>query len=75
MEKKSTLYALLLFGGLLVACFVFAIVLFVSLKSASEDEHAWTSGNGPKIGVVEVAGVIGSSKDTLGELIAFRRDP
>lgn len=75
MEKKSTLYALLLFGGLLAVCFTFAIVLFVSLKSATEEEHAWTSGNGPKIGVVEITGVITAARQPLADLIAFRRDP
>lgn len=77
MERRSSLYALLVFGTLLGACFAFAFLLFGSLKSGAPvgDEHAWTSGDGPKVGVVEVSGVITDSKDTLSQLIAFRRDP
>ena len=75
MEKRAVLYPVLIFGGLLLACFVFALVLFKSLDNDSGDEHAWTSGKGPKIGVIEVSGVIKESREPLGQLVRFRRDP
>jgi protease-4 len=74
MEKRSVLYPVLVFGGLLAACFIFIIVLLRSLGGDEGDEHAWTSGKGPKIGVVEVKGVISESKETLAQLVRFRRD-
>ncbi len=77
MEKRSTLYALLIFGGLLALCFTFAIVLFRSLGAADEAASGWSFNNpdGPKVGVVEINGVITESKDALGQLVQFRRDP
>ena len=74
MEKRSLLTPLMVFGGLLALCFVFAVGLFAALGKDPESPHAWTSGNGPKIGVVEISGVIGPSKKALEQLIEFRRD-
>jgi protease-4 len=75
LEKRSTVTALLIFGGLLSACFIFALILFKSLQTSPEAGHGWSSGGGPKIGVVELKGVISDSKETLAQLVAFRRDP
>ena len=74
-DKRSSLYPVLVFGGLLAVCFLFAYILFSSLNSASESGHGWTTGSGPKIGVVEINGVITESKDVLAHLVDFRRDP
>lgn len=74
--NRTWLQPLVVFGVLLVACFVFAYVMFSSLASVSaRDEHAWTSGKGPRIGVVEVSGVISSSRRAIEQLIELRRDP
>lgn len=75
MEKRSSLYALAVFGGLLAICFLFSYILFSSLSGSSEAGHGWSSGSGPKIGVVEVNGVITDSKDVLEHLVEFQRDP
>jgi protease-4 len=72
--KRAWLYPVLVFGGLLAACFLFTLILFKSLAGGDGDEHSWTSGKGPKIGVVDVSGVINASKETLSQLIRFRRD-
>ncbi|MSP59607.1 MAG: signal peptide peptidase SppA [Myxococcales bacterium] len=74
MDRRSTLYALLIFGGLLGACFLFALILFTSLDSADEGRKGWSSGPGPKIGVVEIKGVILESRETIERLVEFRRD-
>src|SRR5438105_9113060 len=74
MDKRSVAYPLIVFGGLLAACFVFAIVLFSLVGGGKDDDKAWTGGKGPKIGVVEVNGVISASKEPLRQLIEFRRD-
>jgi protease-4 len=77
MEKRSILVPALVFGGLLAVCFIFALILFSSLGGSSDDgdKYAWTSGSGPKIGVIEVKGVITDSRDTLSQLVELRRDP
>ncbi len=54
MEKRSALYALLVFGSLLGLCFVFLYFLFSALEQ--KGEAGWGSGLGPHIGVVEVSG-------------------
>ena len=73
MEKRPALYAFLVFGGLLGLCFLFLFFLFSSLTPA-RGEAAWGDGDGPKIGVVEVSGVISESKDTLAQLHELRKD-
>jgi len=75
VEKRSALTAVLVFGGLLGLCFAFFYLIFASLDSGgSEREQAWGGGVGPKIGVVDVSGVITDSRDTLGELHELRKD-
>src|SRR5258708_7927064 len=72
MEKRSALYAFLVFGGLLGLCFAFFFALMTSIDTRGEP--SWGTGDGPKIGVVEVAGVIGDTKDLVGQLHALRKD-
>jgi protease-4 len=72
MEKRSALYAFLVFGGLLGLCFVFFFLLMTSIDTRGEP--SWGSGDGPKIGVVEVAGVIGDTKDLVGQLHELRKE-
>jgi protease-4 len=70
MEKRSALYAFLVFGGLLGLCFAFFFLLMTSIDTRGEP--SWGSGDGPKVGVVEVAGVIGDTKDLVGLLHELR---
>lgn len=73
-DKRSLRGPLAVFGGLLLACFVFAIVLFAAVGKEGGGS-AWTSGTGPKIGVVEITGVISGSRQAIEQLIELRRDP
>ena len=72
MEKRSALYALLVFGSLLALCFVFLYFLFSALEQKSE--QGWGSGLGPRIGIVELTGTISDSKDVVGQLHELRKD-
>jgi protease-4 len=72
VEKRSALYALLVFGSLLALCFVFLYFLFAALEQ--KGEAAWGSGAGPHIGVVELTGVIGDSREVIGQLHELRKD-
>jgi protease-4 len=72
MEKRSALYAFLVFGGLLGLCFAFFFVLMTSIDTRGEPR--WGSGDGPKIGVVELSGVITDTKDIVGQLHELRKD-
>ena len=72
MEKRSALYALLVFGSLLALSFVFLYFLFSALEQ--KGEQGWGSGVGPKIGVVELTGTITDSKDLVGQLHELRKD-
>ncbi|MDB4966859.1 MAG: signal peptide peptidase SppA, type [Myxococcales bacterium] len=72
MEKRSALYALLVFGSLLALCFVFLYFLFSALEQ--KGEQGWGSGLGPRIGVVELSGTIMDSKDVVGQLHELRKD-
>ncbi len=72
MEKRSALYALLVFGSLLALSFLFLYFLFSAL--AQKGEQGWGSGPGPRIGVVELTGTITDSKDVIGQLRELRRD-
>jgi protease-4 len=75
MEKRAGWTALLVFGGLLGLCFAFFYLIFASLDSGGSDrEAAWGGGAGPKIGIVDVSGVISDSRDVLGELHELRKD-
>src|SRR5205807_943387 len=72
MEKRSALYALLVFGSLLGLCFVFLYFLFSALEQ--KGEAGWGAGLGPRIGVVELVGTIGDSRDVVGQLHELRKD-
>jgi protease-4 len=72
VEKRSALYALLVFGSLLTLCFVFLYFLFAALEQ--KGETAWGTGGGPHIGVVELTGTIGDSRDVVGQLHELRKD-
>jgi protease-4 len=72
LEKRSAIYAFLVFGGLLGLCFAFFLILMTSIDTRGET--TWGSGEGPKIGVVEVSGVIGDTKDVVGQLHELRKD-
>ena len=72
MEKRSALYALLVFGSLLALSFVFLYFLFSALEQ--KGEQGWGTGVGPKIGVVELTGTITDSKEIVGQLHELRKD-
>jgi hypothetical protein len=72
VEKRSALYALLVFGSLLALCFVFLYFLFSALEQ--KGEQGWGSGLGPRIGIVELSGTIVSAKEIVGELHELRAD-
>jgi protease-4 len=72
VEKRSALYALLVFGSLLGLCFVFLYFLFSALEQ--KGEAGWGSGLGPHIGVVELSGEIRESREIVGQLHELRRD-
>jgi len=72
VEKRSALYALLVFGSLLALSFVFLYFLFSALEQ--KGEQGWGTGVGPKIGVVELTGTITDSKDVIGQLHELRKD-
>lgn len=72
MEKRSALYALLVFGSLLALSFVFLYFLFSALEQ--KGEQGWGTGLGPKIGVVELTGAITDGKDVIGQLHELRKD-
>jgi protease-4 len=72
VEKRSALYALLVFGSLLALCFVFLYFLFSALEQ--KGEQGWGTGLGPRIGIVELTGAIAGSKEIVGELHELRKD-
>jgi len=72
VEKRSALYALLVFGSLLTLCFIFLYFLFSALER--KGEQGWGNGLGPRIGVVELIGTISDAKDVVGELHELRKD-
>jgi protease IV len=72
VEKRSALYALLVFGSLLGLCFVFLYFLFSALEQ--KGEQGWGSGLGPHIAVVELTGTITDSKGIIGQLHELRKD-
>src|SRR4051812_44742468 len=72
MEKRSSLYALLVFGSLLGLCFIFLFALFANADKG--DTGIWTSKNGPRIGVVELTGEISDSREFVGILHEMRKD-
>jgi protease-4 len=72
MEKRSAVYAFLVFGGLLALCFGFFVLLLTRIDTSGEP--SWGDGEGPRVGVVEVKGVIGDTKDLVGELRDLRKN-
>ena len=72
--KRSALTAVAVFGGLLGLCFLF-LFLVLSALDKSDTETGWGGGSGPRVGVVELTGVITDSRDLIGELHELRKDP
>ena len=70
MNRRDLLTASLVFGGLFGLCFLFA----ASLVAMSAEDVPGLSGPGPRIGVVELKGVIEDPRHPLEALEAFRRD-
>jgi protease IV len=70
MDRRGLFTALLVFGALFALCFAFAGMVI----GASGEGPSPFSGNGPRIGVAEVKGIIREPRDTLEALEAFRRD-
>jgi protease-4 len=68
MKDRRALYGILLFGGIILVCFGFALVVLQSGGDSSSSE------DGPRIGVVQVKGLITGSKKALDELRRFRKD-
>ena len=71
MERRGLLTAVGVFLGLFLLCFLFA----TALVSISGRGDAGMEGDGPRIGVVEVDGVIRDTRDALLALESFRRNP
>jgi len=75
MEKRSVLYGLLSFGGLLLLSFVF---IFVLLRTTGKEHSGWGDDDkddkGPHIGIVDLSGVIMESLPTIKRLHALRND-
>lgn len=75
-RRSAWLVPLFVLGGLFGVTFATAYGFAAALtRDDAGSEHGWTSGKGPKVGVVEVSGAITSSRRVIEELIAFRRDP
>jgi protease-4 len=76
MEKRSALYGLLTFGGLLLLSFTFIGLL---LHTTSRDEEGWGGAakgdKGPHIGVVELSGMITDAMAFQRRMHALRTDP
>jgi protease-4 len=72
VEKRSALYAFVVFGSLLTLCFLFLYFIFSALEQ--KGDAAWGSGAGPRIAVIELTGVIGDSKEVVGQLHQLRKD-
>jgi protease-4 len=68
-SDRRPLYGLLVLGGLIVACFIFALV--VLYHTAGEEGENET---GPKIGIVQIQGVIDNSRKGIEDLRKFRKD-
>src|SRR5208282_6875689 len=72
-EGRSRIWVWLLVGGGLFALFVAGVFTLVYLSFGGQDEEAF-SGFGPKIGVVELDGIILSPKQTVPQLKKFADD-
>jgi protease-4 len=68
MANRRALYGILLFGGLILLCFGFALAVLYKGDGSSSDD------GGPRIGIVTVKGVILGSKKQLEELRRWRKD-
>ena len=75
MERRSPFTAFVVFGGLLGLCFFFTLALFKALEASPAESYGWSRGRGPRVGVVEIKGVIADSKEFLSQLVELRRDP
>src|ERR1035437_3618726 len=72
-EGRSRIWVWLLVGGGLFALFVVAVFTLVYLSFGGRDEESF-SGFGPKIGVVELDGIILSPKQLVPQLKKFADD-
>jgi protease-4 len=70
VERRGLIVALLVFASLFALCFAFA----ASLTTLAERSDSPLAGDGPRIGVVEVEGVLRDARPALEALEAFRRD-
>jgi protease-4 len=68
MKDRRALYGILLFGGIILVCFGFALVVLQGGGDGGSSE------DGPRIGVVQIKGVIAGSKKALEELRRFRKE-
>ncbi len=72
-EGRSRIWLWFVVGGALFTLFVIAVFTLVYLSFGGQDEEAF-SGFGPKIGVVELDGVIFSPKQIVPQLKKFADD-
>src|SRR5450755_2653852 len=72
-EGRSRIWIWLLVGGVLFVMFVIAVFTLVYMSFGSQHEEAF-SGFGPKIGVVDLDGVIFSPKQIVPQLKKFADD-
>ncbi len=72
-EGRSRIWIWVLVGGGLFLLFVVGVFTLVYLSFGNQDEEAF-SGFGPKIGVVELNGVIFSPKQIVPQLKKFADD-
>jgi protease-4 len=68
MSDRRPVYGLLIFFGLIVLCFAFGMMMLRG-TSGSFGEH-----DGPRVGVVEVTGMITDAKRAIVQLRDFARD-
>src|SRR6185312_10847010 len=62
MNRRAALVLTLVFGGFFVLFLIFLTIAFASVKAQGKHGKSPLGGNGPKIGVVELKGVIGEER-------------
>lgn len=67
-RERRAYYGVLIFSALVLGCFLFAVALLRQDRSLGGAE------DGPKIGVVEIRGIISDSRHALEDLRRFRRE-
>jgi protease IV len=78
MEKRSALYGVLTFAGLLILSFLFIAVLLKTTRD--EESGGWGpppkgQKRGPRIGIVELSGLIRDAMPFVRRMHALRNDP